>query len=260
MNIAEAEERRPIFQNQPYPKIVPGAPAETDLPTYTDPAGRLEIFIDPEHGYLKGLRFPSLFGDALARSVDQYVISKAPTGSEFDYRVKNISVDTESVPPRIVVDCVNETVGLAITKRCALHADAHEDVKTVEIESASQQLLGIQSVTILSGAMRTGGYYYQYLAHTANRYCSYPAESIGTLRLPLINISANGTDDVTLKCRHVEGKSYTVHYSDAIPSGQANWQIAEENVPAALPGLLEWTDQGDIGSGRLPPNNPASGA
>lgn len=184
MNIAEAEERRPIFQNQPYPKIVPGAPAETDLPTYTDPAGRLEIFIDPEHGYLKGLRFPSLFGDALARSVDQYVISKGPTGSEFDDRVKNISVDTESVPPRIVVDCVNETVGLAITKLYALHADAHEVVKTVEIESASQQLLGIQSVTILSEAMRTGGYYYQYLAHTANRYCSYPAESIGEAYFP----------------------------------------------------------------------------
>ena len=184
MNIEEIEERRPIFQNQPYPQVVPGAPEETDLPTYTDPAGRLEILIDQEHGYLKGLRFPSLFGDALARSVDQYVISKGPRGSEFDDRVKNISVDTESIPPRIVVDCVNDTVGLGITKRYVLHADSHEVIKTVEIESASRQLLYIQSVTVLSEPMRAGGYYYQYLTHTANRYCAYPTSLIGEAYFP----------------------------------------------------------------------------
>jgi hypothetical protein len=82
---------------------------------------------------------------------------------------------------------------------------------------------------------------------------------IGTPYLPLINIAGAGGNP-TLKSRHLDGKSYTVHYSDAVPAGLSGWQIAEENIPAAVPGLLEWTDQGDIGSGRLPPNDPAVGS
>ena len=74
MNVEKTEERRRIFQNNTYPEIIPGSPADSESPAYSDPLGKLTIFIDPDHGYLKGLRFPALFGDALARSIDLSLI------------------------------------------------------------------------------------------------------------------------------------------------------------------------------------------
>ena len=184
MNVEKTEERRRIFQNNTYPEIIPGSPADSESPAYSDPHGKLTIFIDPDHGYLKGLRFPALFGDALARSIDQYVVSQGGRSSEFGDRVERIVVETKSDPPEIVADCVNESLGLRIRKRYTLNTGANEVIKQVEIDSATRQLLGIQSVTVLSEPMRAGGYYYQYLTHTANRYCSYPAASIGEAYFP----------------------------------------------------------------------------
>ncbi len=184
MNVEEGEERRPSFSNQPYPVIVPEALDPGTTPTYSDPGSSLVVFIDPEHGYLRGLAFPGLYAEALVQSVDQYIVHQGAKSSEFDDRVKCIRVDTESDPKQIVVDCVNESLGLDITKRYSLHTRSHEVVKTVEIFSTTQQLLCIQSVSVLSELMRKGGYYYQYLAHTANRYCAYPAASIGEAYFP----------------------------------------------------------------------------
>ena len=74
--------------------------------------------------------------------------------------------------------------------------------------------------------------------------------------LPVYDISYSaGT--ITLKCRHLSGKTYNIYYVDEALGSVNNWQLAAENVPASGTGYLEWSDSGDIGSGRLAPDDPS---
>jgi len=74
--------------------------------------------------------------------------------------------------------------------------------------------------------------------------------------LPIYDISYN-PGAVTLKCRHLSGKTYNIYYADGIPGGTPDWQLAAGDVPASGTGYLEWTDSGDVGSGRLAPDDPS---
>ena len=167
-----------VFQNRGPRDVVPPAPDPSESPTFADPGGRLEILIDGQHGYLKSLRFPALFDRAEARSIDRYMVLDGVSSSELDDEVTRFEHRTDADAPRIVVECLNRRSGIAIRKIYRLDPAHHEAIKTVEIDSAAEKHLTIVSVTVLSDETREGGYYYQYVSHTAGRYTAFPTASI----------------------------------------------------------------------------------
>ena len=168
-----------IYSNRGPVAVTPPAPAPTDRPTFADPQGRLEVIIDAEHGHLKSLRFPTLFEDASARSIDRYIILNGPASSELDDEVINVQSRTDADVPHVIVDCLNRALGIAVRKIYQFDPAHDEVIKTVEIDSPTEKLMTVMSVTVLSEASRKGGYYYQYVSHTAGRYTAIPTASIG---------------------------------------------------------------------------------
>ncbi len=158
--------------------VVPPAPDPSERPTCADVDGRLEILIDRQHGYLKSLRFPALFEGAEARSIDQYVVLDGVSSSELDDEVTRFEDRTDTDAPHILVECVNRRSGIAVRKIYQLDAAHHEVIKRVEIDSPMTKILTIVSVTVLSGEACDGGYYYQYVGHTAGRYTIFPTAAI----------------------------------------------------------------------------------
>jgi hypothetical protein len=176
--LEDASEPLRLFQNRGPREIVPPAPDPSEQPTYADPQGRLEILIDRKHGYLKSLRFPKLFEEADARSIDRYIVLDGVSSSELDDEVTRFEDLTDADRPHIVVECLNRQSGIAIRKIYQIDAAHHEVIKRVEIDSPSEKILNIVSVTVLSDEARAGGYYYQYIGHTGNRYCTFPTAAI----------------------------------------------------------------------------------
>jgi len=174
----EPSEPLRVFNNRGPREVVPPAPDPSETPTYTDADGRLEILIDRRHGYLKSLRFPQLFEEAEARSIDRYIILEGIDSSELDDEVTRIEDKTDADRPHIVVECLNRRSGIAVRKIYQLDPAHLEVIKTVEIESPVRKILNIVSVTVLSDETREGGYYYQYIGHTAGRYCAFPTAAI----------------------------------------------------------------------------------
>ena len=174
----EPSEPLRMFQNRGPREVVPPAPDPSEPPTYVDANGQLEILIDPQHGYVKSLRFPRLFEEADARSIDRYILLGEISSSELDDEVTGFEVQADANNPRIVVDCVNRTSRFAIRKIYELFPEHHEVIKTVELEAPAENFLNIVSVTVLSDAARESGYYYQYISHTASRYCTFPTAAI----------------------------------------------------------------------------------
>ena len=177
---AKAQEHHgPVLSNRGPVQITPPALAPSDKPTYTDPQGRLEIYIDNERGYLKSLRFPVLLKGASARSIDRYAVFDGVSSSELDDQVTHITVNAQSQIPHIVVDCLNRASGIAVRKIYSVDAARSEVIKTVEIDAPSEKLVSIISTTVLSDQARKGGYYYQYQSHVGLRRMAFPADSIG---------------------------------------------------------------------------------
>ena len=174
----EPSEPLRVFQNRGAREVVPPAPDSSEPPTYTDPEGRLRILIDREHGYLKSLRFPGLFREADARSIDRYIVLDGVSSSELDDEVTLFEDRTYAGTPYIIVECLNRRSGIAVRKIYQLDAAHHEVIKRVEIDSPTEKFLNIVSVTVLSDETREGGYYYQYISHTSSRYTSFPTAAI----------------------------------------------------------------------------------
>ena len=166
------------FENRGPREVVPPAPDPSEPPTFVDPDGRLEIRIDREHGYLESLRFPALFEAVDARSIDRYIVLDGVNSSELDDEVTRFENRADTDAPHIMVECLNRRLGIAIRKTYQIDAAHHEVIKTVEIESPQEEMFNIVSVTVLSDEARQGGYYYQYIGHTASRYCNFPTAAI----------------------------------------------------------------------------------
>ena len=179
-----AQEVGPVLSNRPPVEITPPAPDPTDKPTFADPQGRLEVIIDAEHGYLKSLRFPGLFDGASARSIDRYIILDGPGSSELDDKVISIQNRTDAEVPHVIVDCLNRSMGIAVRKIYQFDPAHDEVIKTIEIDSPSEKLMTVVSVSVLSEASRKDGYYYQYLTHTHGRFLAIPTASIGDAYFP----------------------------------------------------------------------------
>ncbi len=166
------------FNNRGPREVVPPAPDPSEKPTYIDANGQLEILIDRQHGYLASLRFPSLFDEADARSIDRYILLGEISSSELDDEVTGFEVREDADNPKIIVDCLNRKSRFAIRKIYELFPEHHEVIKTVELDAPAENFLNMVSVTVLSDATREGGYYYQYISHTASRYCNFPTAAI----------------------------------------------------------------------------------
>lgn len=175
----EEPDRAPVLNNRPPVLIRPEPPEQEDAPVFSDHLGRLEVIIDPNHGYLKSVRFPALFDAASAGSIDRYVVLEGPAATELDDEVIDFQSRVDATVPHVVVDCLNRTSGIAVRKIYQFDPVNYEVTKTVEIDSPSDKLMTIVSVSVLSDEARKGGYYYQYLTHTASRYVSFPTERIG---------------------------------------------------------------------------------
>jgi hypothetical protein len=158
--------------------VAPPPPSATDQPTFSDPEGRMEVMIDRNHGYLKQLRFPLLFDQAEARSIDRYIVLEGVSSSELDDEVVRFEDNTNTDNPHIVVECLNRRSGIAIRKIYKLDPAHLEVIKTVELESPRETILNIVSATVLSDEAREGGYYYQYISHTAGHYSTFLTESV----------------------------------------------------------------------------------
>ena len=79
-------------------------------------------------------------------------------------------------------------------------------------------------------------------------------QTFGETSLPVYDISYS-PGNITLKCRHLTGRTYNIYYADGIPSGTPNWQLGVGDLPASGTGYLEWTDSGDTGTGRPAPDD-----
>jgi len=175
----EVQKLGPVLSNRPPVEVTPPAPGPSDKPTYTDPLGRLEVIIDAQHGYLKSVRFPVLFAPASARSIDRYIVLDGLASSELDDEVTSIQHHIDAVVPHVIVDCLNRKSAIAVRKIYQFDPAHSEVIKTVEIDAPSEKLMTVLSVSHLSEESRKGGYYYQYLTHTASRYVTYPTAVIG---------------------------------------------------------------------------------
>lgn len=175
----EKQKLGPVLSNRPPVPVRPLTPEANDAPTYADAGRRLQVVIDPKHGSLKSLRFPALFADAAASSIDRYITLDGLNSSELEDEVVGFQSRVDDDPPHVIVDCINRASGLAVRKIYQFDPLHDEVVKTVEIDAPSEKLMTIESVTALSEATRQDGYYYQYLTHTASRLVSYPTARIG---------------------------------------------------------------------------------
>ena len=166
------------FGNRGPVEVAPPPPTPSDQPSFSDPEGRLEVMIDRNHGYLKQLRYPRLFDKAEARSMDRYIVLDGVSSSELDDEVIRFEDNTNAENPHIVVECLNYRSGIAVRKIYKLDPAHLEVIKTVELESPVETILNVVSATVLSDETRKGGYYYQYISHTASRYSTFPTESV----------------------------------------------------------------------------------
>lgn len=166
------------FGNRGPVQVAPPPPSASDQLTFSDPEGRMEVMIDRNHGYLKQLRFPRLFDKADARSIDRYIVLEGVSSSELDDEVIGFKDNTKADTPHIVVECLNRRSGIAVRKIYKLDPANLEVIKTVELESPRETILNIVSATVLSGETLKGGYYYQYISHTASHYSTFPTASV----------------------------------------------------------------------------------
>lgn len=169
----------PLLSNTSPVEVVPPPPGPGEKPTWSDPQGRLDVMIDAEHGYLRSVRFPALFEESSARSIDRYAVFDGISSTELDDEVTRFEVNTELETPQIVVECINRVSRIAIRKIYTLEPERHSIVKTVEMDAQSETLVAVVSATVLSDEMREGGYYYQYQSHINLRLMAFPTASIG---------------------------------------------------------------------------------
>ena len=119
-----------------------------------------------------------MFEEADARSIDQYIVLDGVSSSELDDEVTHFQDRTDADTPHIIVECLNRRSAIAVRKIYQLDPAHHEVLKRVEIDSPVKKILTIVSMTVLSDETRDGGYYYQYIGHTASRYSTFPTAAI----------------------------------------------------------------------------------